>query len=551
MVRDRAALILSLSAGTLASAVVFLALPTTLFEGNRAEFKRDLLDIVLTFALPALILILSAILPALMLPRRLSIWWASAMAATALYLWAYGSFVVYDFGLLDGQAFVIAASKAQMIAEVVCIAVLVVATLFVARTKPELTAGLLAVLTAGNIAVAATPLLNRDTERPAVKRYDELYQFSKEKNVLVILLDAMQSDIFDEIVASDEALRETLTGFTFFTDTAGVAPTTFLSMPAIHSGLEYDRVTAIPAYSREAIEQQSFLNQLARNGYVTTLINPIGGLCPRDIKLCVDDTDVLGGSSMALRQNATTLLDLTLLRVAPLALKPAVYNKGQWTISRLVQEPVLAHFVLRGNALLMDLARNMTTVQVPTAKFLHLFGTHLPIVLDDQCVYRAEKITHSRDAYKAQVACSLAALRTLLTTMKQQGFYDNSAIVIMADHGTANMPHARAVNAASRPINARKIGQASPTFAVKPYNATQAFSRSDDPISIADAGAILCGMIKDCHVERPGPNRPRTFNNYTYSRKILGKDFVPDLIGYEITGPLVDGNNWRPLPATQ
>ena len=102
-------------------------------------------------------------------------------------------------------------------------------------------------------------------------------------------------------------------------------------------------------------------------------------------------------------------------------LKPSVYNHGRWRIAPLAQDSRLAHHVVRGNNVLRELATNLSAAdQPPTAKFLHLFGTHLPIALDERCVFTGETVRWSRANYKVQVGCSLDALRAVLGALRRE-----------------------------------------------------------------------------------------------------------------------------------
>jgi len=550
--RRKPAIVLGLMAAMLAASMVFLALPATLHAGNSDEFVWPLLSVLLTYRPFALSLGLACVLPTLLLPRRLALLWAAGCSAVALYLWAYGTFVVYDFGLIDGRNWRIQPHPAGMAVEALLVVAALIAAFVVARRNPGAVAGALSVLVLGNGLSAASAIHADSRTPPPSMELSSLYRFSEEKNVLVVLLDSMQSDIFEEVVRENPDLEGALEGFTFYADTAGVAPSTYLTMPAIHSGLVYDGASSMRGYFEEGVRRKSFLNELSRKGYESVLVNPTSGLCPERVRVCATDTEVLGGgSSASLVRDAASLLDLVLLRVAPLGLKRSVYNEGRWRLAPLVEDPRLAHHVVRGNNLLGGLAAKLSAARrAPTAKFLHLFGTHLPMVLDQRCVFRAETVRWSRDNYKVQVGCSLEAFRALLAALRREGVYDSTAIALLADHGTG-MESARVAPEASAPVNPMIVGLANPTLAFKPMNAKGQFRRSNDLVSIADVSAIICEDVGDCVGRRRAPGAGRAYGSFVWRQSYIKEDHIPGIVGYEIRGSLFDTRNWHRIDDSQ
>jgi hypothetical protein len=558
LVRRQPAIVLSLLAAVLAASVLFLALPATLHAGNTREFAWPLWSILFTYRYLALGLMVVYVLPTLLLPRRFVLLWAAGCSAFALYLWAYGSFVVYDFGLIDGHNWRIQPRPAAMVAESMLAVLGLVAAFVVARRSPGAVAVALLVLGLGN-AVSAARAVHADPRQPPPSRdFSALFRFSTAKNVLVVLLDSLQSDIFEEVVRETPGLEDALDGFTLYVDTAGVAPSTYLAMPAIHSGLVYDRRSSLRAYFDEGVARGSFLNALSHNGYEAVLVNPYSGLCPESVTLCATDTEVLGGGGKAsLARDAALLLDLTLLRVAPLALKGSVYNNGRWRIAPLAQDPRLVHPVVTGLNLQKELAAKLSAAdQPPTAKFLHLFDTHLPLVLDQRCVFTGETVrrydlAHLQEGvradYKIQVGCSLEAFRAVLAALKREGVYANTVIVLLGDHGNPGpgMASSRVGPGRSGRIPGSMIGRANPTLAVKPMNGNGPLRRSRELVSLADVSAIICESVGDCVGRRRAPGASRTYNFYHWSESHLEQDRISNIVGYEIEGSLFESRNWR------
>jgi hypothetical protein len=56
--------------------------------------------------------------------------------------------------------------------------------------------------------------------------YQSIYQFSPEKNVLIIVLDGFQGDVFQEIIDESPQYRKRFDGFTYYRDALGGYPVT-------------------------------------------------------------------------------------------------------------------------------------------------------------------------------------------------------------------------------------------------------------------------------------------------------------------------------------
>ena len=103
-----------------------------------------------------------------------------------------------------------------------------------------------------------------------------IYQFSPAQNVIHIVLDEFQSDVFNDILQQDRAsLDRQFSGFQYFADHAGSFPTTSFSMPAMLAGQEYRNQKPAPEFVREAFKQISILEKVSRAGYdidATTIV---------------------------------------------------------------------------------------------------------------------------------------------------------------------------------------------------------------------------------------------------------------------------------------
>ena len=134
-------------------------------------------------------------------------------------------------------------------------------------------------------------------------------------------LDSLQSDIAGTVFDTTPVVTQAMEGFRYYKDTMAAAPTTFLSLPSIHSGAAYQNDESLPAYFTDAIEQRSFIRRFAEAGYDATLVNPIEGICPDREVTCTSTGRIVRSRAALWKIETRRLLDFSLFRVAPVWLK--------------------------------------------------------------------------------------------------------------------------------------------------------------------------------------------------------------------------------------
>lgn len=533
----------------LAAGVVLIHVPAMLWAGNTAEFTFAFTPF-LALGLAALTVALLATLMALrLLPPAARRVVACLLGALGLAAWAYGTVLVGPMRVLNGvdapMDFDTALGSWEL--PLVGAAVLVVAGALSAR--PVLSKRLLLVLngilglaTAATVASAQPTLLTTDTAT--------VLRFSPVRNVLVVLLDGLQAGVADRVLRKDPALAARFDGFVFFKDTLGVAPTTFLSLPAIHSGEVYHGQGSLAAYFAASIGRRSFMTRFAGAGYETTLVNPVENICPVQMTSCMRTAD-LRPPRVRLRTEALHLLDLSLFRVAPIWIKRRIYRDGQWLFAGQFDRPNEVEKVMEDNRFLERLSRDLVVAgDRPTIKFLHMLSTHTPYVLEGDCRTVGES---TLDHLDPQSHCALTAVATLFGRLKEAGVYDQTVILVLGDHGVnpgvfpdpGQDEYARWVH---------RAGAANPVFLLKRLESRGALAEAPAAVSLADVGATLCAASSACgaplgFAAGTAPSmRPRRFNDYRWRHEFWTRRSIPEITPYEVDGPLWEQKSWRRIP---
>jgi hypothetical protein len=551
--------------------VIFVYGPFTIYQGNIDEFSLPLTSFLGTFWLPALILFLLLSLCGLSLSIKAHQAYASLLFVFAVLLWLQGNFLVWKYGLLDGQG--IDWSRRAWrgwIDGAVWVVLLALGCLFFRKVyriivfaSVALTSLLLASLVFTSIQKPEVwAPKGRSTQRLIPP--DRIFQFSSQQNVIHFILDGFQSDFFEEIVAENfDHYSTSLEGFTFFRDTAGSFPTTYMSVPAFLSGKIYKNNMPMRKFVNRAIRGRTIASRLQKRGYETDLVTP--SLFSRGIRSSTwyYITIPYGGTMRQhVRSNSALMLDLVLFRHAPHFLKKFIYHDERWMVQRLLglKDRRLSLRYFSHQAFLNDLIAGLSVNRSgPVYKYIHSMATHPPVVVDKECQY-APGTPATRENIKAQAKCSLDLFLKFLDRLRAAGIYDSSLIVLQADHGLGSavkMKNPDAPAGEAWPFEnaslAEVAGSAAALMAIKPPHSEGPMKISSAPVSLTDIPATISSLLnlqdhpdgRSAYEVGEDEVRERYFYYYHWLHENWQSTYFPRLDEFVVRGSLFDGNSWR------
>ena len=336
-----------------------------------------------------------------------------------------------------------------------------------------------------------------------------------------------------------------------------MAPTTFVSLPAIHSGIPYEGPERLGAYFEESIRIRSFVNRFAEAGYDTLLVNPMEGVCPDRIHACPSSAQILRTGEAQLRSESLRLFDVSLFRLAPVWLKKRIYDNGSWFLAGRFDMPEETSRIFEHNLLLAEMARRIAIDNgPPTLKFVHSLATHTPFVLNSDCRTLGE---NGWAQLAPQARCALLAVAGLLRAIEAAHVYDRTEVAVLADHGIGH-PIRYGRHAATRSPDAvewaRRSGYANPMFLLKPRGARGTIRDDPATVDLTDLGATLCASSRACTapgvpVGQAASDRTRRFIDYEWQHGFWHLRSIPDVIRYDVRGPVWDPRSWRRANGTR
>ena len=550
--------------------------PWTVHETNRTEFLVGFWELApgwvwLLGPIVGVLAGLSIVMPARWFPR-----YVAALCAVGVLLWAQGNLLLADYGLLDGGGLDLTSQAWRTPLETgLWVGVLLLAVTFagrVARVAPVACVALVTLqatvllVPVGRVATLDAPPTTA-TETTWRLPPPEIYELSTTRNLIHIVLDTFPARTFVDILDTDRpAFDRDWPGFTFFANHLGAHRNTFLSMPAMLSGVAFRNEMPF----REFVARHpSVFHVLGQQGYrLRSLTHPrFNYLNPAftgaDAAIRYDIPTPYGSYRDYVDVAAAQLLDLSLFRHAPHAFKPNIYRDRQWLFQQRIETrrgpEATAARPFGDAAFLREFANRVTQGDdAPVYTLLHVLTPHFPVVTDADCAYAPKSPTIPED-FANQARCALSAVQTLLQRLRDLDLYDRSAIIVTSDHGvdlTYIEPEdehpLRGIRSPAGVTLPWIESRATPLLLVKPFAAQGPLQTSYAPTAITDVPATLLDLAgvpdalgRGASVLRIDPAEPR---QRTYAHHRAGarpNRFLDFLYVFSINGRINDPDAWN------
>ena len=460
--------------------------------------------------------------------------------------YVHGMYLVGNLPPLDGTDFSWSDyHKEAVISLIVCaviavIFILLVRFLHMKKTR-KVIAGLSLFFTAILVVTGVTVgITNNGFQRKplmAVTKNNE-FQMSSDTNMVIFLMDAVDSKAFRQLLDGDDPeYAQTLADFTYYPNTVGAYSFTEHSIPYILTGQWFENQGPFEDYTAQAMAASPLLNRLKAEHYRI-------GMYEEDLRCTeeqaaefenVEKTTLRFTSFSAIAKEE---LKLVWFKYAPYLLKRAVHvDMNRFT---MIVEPVsdseLYHYV---NWDFYPDAQNaqITTVSDKVFKFIHIEGAHVPLRYSKDVTI----IGSDQGTYDQNLQASMTVLKQYLDDLKAAGVYDNTAIVVMADHGYWTY------------WDDKLLGRSNPMLAVKGVGESHEMKISEAPISYEDLqecfSRLLDGDASDQVFDaKEGDQRIRRYlsNNYLEEGHIVEyeqKGYATDLSTMVPTGRVFDAKD--------
>ena len=506
--------------------MVALYAPLELFFNNTKEFRfgfRLLFPQLLKLFGLTLPLCLAVFALCYLLYRRLYDTILCAGAAAFLGAYVQGMFLSGHLPPLDGTEIQWDQYAGQNILSiavwlVICIGFVLAARFLHRKGIYRLVIAMSAFLTAVLLITGITSgIINHgfsENTKYALTKNNE-FTMSSDQNLVVFVVDATDSRTFSQMLAGeDPQFADILEDFTYYPNTVCTYPFTKFSIPYILHGQWYENQKDFYTFTDRAISESPLLNTLREKDYRAGIYEEdlfwIGSESLKDLDNIEPFQYRLSSGTQLIKEE----LKLVWFKYAPWPLKRYVLVDKDRFNHLLVLPDGLIPFNDDNSDFYQTLqASDVTVVPEKCFRFIHIEGAHVPFRYDKD-VNLIENGT-----YEQNIECSMTIVNAYLQKLRDAGVYDNTAIVLMADHGYG---HNR-----DRDL----LGRVNPLLAVKGLGEQHPMGISEAPISYEDLQEMYQRLLNGAPATevfdaKEGDTRPRRVLLYYFEDEDYMAEFL-------------------------
>lgn len=289
---------------------------------------------------------------------------------------------------------------------------------------------------------------------------------SADKNFFIFMVDSQSAAEFTQVISSDEQFAHTFDDFTYYPDTLSVYAYTRDSVPFVLSGHVNRNEEQFGDYSPKAYNNSQLFKSLSDRKY--------------NIYLYGDEIKWYGEKDFDIKNNPgsqrikphfgeyfTNEMRYVWFKYLPYGIK---HISG---INKLDFGSTIDKFQW-GNDTLYNEYKNVSEIKKTSGaqfRFIHAEGAHVPFDMDENL----NRITGG--TYIQKTTATVKLISAFIERLKENGVYDNSVIVILADHGYQP--------AQGKPDN-YILSRFNPILLVKGVGEKHDFAVSDKPVSYLD-----------------------------------------------------------------
>ena len=393
-----------------------------------------------------------------------------------------GNFLAYNLPALDGTTINWNNYKTDNIISIILWIVIIIVTLILLKKcKFDKTINyfkygsliIFGMLFISFISLFLTHDLSKLNKKAVIFTEDHINDVSSDKNFFIFMVDSTDAVYFDDVLKSSE-YKDTFKDFTFYKDTLSAYGFTRDSVPYIISGIWNENETDFTTYYNKAFDNSPLLDKLKENNYDINLyemdnlwntdkVDNINNVSKENIKV---------GKRMFYKQE----LKYNLYKYLPFFLKK--YSRIEDMDFNRCKNFYSYKFFNWNNKYMYDLFNNekINKIDNKVFSFIHLEGAHVPFEIDENFNLV------SNGTFEKKILATIKLTDAFLKRLKENNLYDNSVIIIMADHGYSFE---------------NQQGRQNPILLIKGINEHHDMTYSDIPVSYEYLQDVYNDLLND------------------------------------------------------
>ena len=340
---------------------------------------------------------------------------------------------------------------------------------------------------------------------------EKKFEMSTDTNFIILLLDAVDARALTALMGSEPKNQILFSDFTYYPNTVCAYPFTKHSIPFIFSGDWYENDEPFEEYNINAYKNSTLFSSLEELNYHMGMYETEIPLYDESICRFENIKNDIG-EFKSLYTVATLEIKLVGFKYAPFGLKKYCSFDINW-LNGLRVENDYSIF----NASDIEFYNEVNNTDITYTddkcfKFIHLDGAHVPFQYDKNM-----NIIEN-GTYEEEIEACMTLTKAYFDKLQKAGVYDNSVIIVMADHG---------FNGESGDVERETFGRHNPILLVKGVHERHDLHISNAPISYADLQEAFLRLLNGMDSAkifdwREGDQRERRFLFYYY----LGDDHM-------------------------
>lgn len=408
---------------------LFLFAPITLYLSNADEFWFNLYHITgtvaATTAISFIVITFLGMLIKSLLGDKVSFIYETLIFSIGICIYVHSNFLNLRVGDLDGAQIDWSRFRTAMIKNLViwiliiaiCFAVRLIKIEFVKKNLKYVPLFLTVLEVIALVSMVATTVANGKTVwSKDIKIYSDadICEMGDAGNVVVFVLDMFDAVSIRQLLEKEPEIFDEMDGFRIYDNYAGLYRYTNLAMDDI-------------------VNNRSYIDALFNDGYEVSIYTDVNtAIKPELMERLSNYTE----KTMYFRNTRTKLVliyKMVACQYMPDIVKPYVWLYGDEFGKACVSDDDFNHYISdNGNFRNLVAHREFNVNKgVKSFKIIHTFGGHDPFYIDAD----GNDVDPYFDDYYAACRGSFKIMQGYLNKMKANGTYDNSSIIVTADHG--------------------------------------------------------------------------------------------------------------------
>ena len=299
---------------------------------------------------------------------------------------------------------------------------------------------------------------------------------SSDKNFVILLNDAIGSTEFRSVLEENPEYKKVFEDFTYFPDTLGCYPCTRDTIPLVLSGGLNKNEMEFEDFSSQSLNKSPFFKELTEKGY--------------DINLYEAELIWYGAKEFNINNSADygnyrlPFHSFFHEEMKYIGYKYLPYRLKRYSNIESMDFNGLVDKYIWDDRTIYSLVKNKPTLDKKpgrTFKLVHTEGAHIPFKYDKDL-----NILDDYGTYEQKIEATITMLNAYLERLKANGAYDNTVIIVMADHGNTDLNSSDDM-----------LVRANPMFMIKGINERHEFEVSEKPLSYLDLMDIYSRLLDD------------------------------------------------------